>query len=77
MTCLFADTDIVSAVAWSPDGTLLTVSDDKTVCRWSADGDMQGSFPINVFGTNVSWFPKSGKQVRYCLSASLHYLCAF
>ena len=52
-----------SAVAWSPDGTLLTVSDDKTVCRWSADGDMQGSFPINVFGTNVSWFPKSGKQV--------------
>lgn len=58
-----ADDEIVSAVAWAPDGQLLSCSDDKNVCRWSADGEMLGKFSIGVFVTSMSWFPSTGKQV--------------
>lgn len=54
--------EIVSAVAWAPDGQLLSCSDDKHVCRWSADGEMLGKFSIGVFVTSMSWFPSTGKQ---------------
>mmetsp|Transcript_19257 Transcript_19257/g.42924 ORF Transcript_19257/g.42924 Transcript_19257/m.42924 type:complete len:770 (+) Transcript_19257:82-2391(+) len=55
-------TEIVAAVAWSPDGQLLSCSDDKVICKWGADGDMLGKFPIGVFATCISWFPATGKQ---------------
>ena len=61
----FPDSEICSAVAWSPDGQLLSCSDDKTLWKWSADGEKVGKIPsLNFFATNVSWFPASGKQVH-------------
>jgi WD40 repeat protein len=61
------DTDIVSAVAWSPDGQLLSCGDDKVICKWGADGESLGKIPIGVYATCISWFPATGKQVRFCL----------
>jgi WD40 repeat protein len=51
-------------VAWSPDGQLLSCSDDKVICKWGADGDLLGKIPIGIFVTGLSWFPATGKQVR-------------
>mmetsp|Transcript_5293 Transcript_5293/g.8626 ORF Transcript_5293/g.8626 Transcript_5293/m.8626 type:complete len:779 (+) Transcript_5293:121-2457(+) len=55
-------TDIASAVAWAPDGQLISCGDDKNICKWGADGDSLGKIPVNVFATCISWFPATGKQ---------------
>jgi intraflagellar transport protein 80 len=62
----------VSAVAWTPDGQLLSCSDDKNVCRWGADGENLGKFPVGVFATSISWFPSTGKQApdNFAMSCS-------
>lgn len=65
------DTDIVTALAWSPDSQLLSCSDDKIIHKWGADGEKLGNInSINVYVSGMSWFPTTGKQVRdyldYC-----------
>lgn len=57
-------TDIANGVVWSPDSQLLSCSDDKIICRWSADGEMLGKITsIGTYCTSLSWFPTAGKQV--------------
>ena len=52
--------DIVSSVAWSVDGQLLSYGDDKVLCKWTADGQSAGKIgTINAYGTSLSI---SGKQ---------------
>ena len=60
---LFTDSDIVSAVSWSPDCQLLSASDDKLLCKWGSDGEINGKIStLQVFVTRISWFPTTGKQ---------------
>ena len=68
LTTLATDNEIVTAVAWSPDGQLLSCSDDKSIGKWSADGESVGKISIDVFVTCISWFPATGKQVCCYLS---------
>lgn len=64
MLPILLDTEIVSAVVWSPDSQLISVSDDKQFCRWSADGEKLAKFTnLNVYATWISWFPTTNKQV--------------
>jgi intraflagellar transport protein 80 len=42
---------------------LLSVSDDKSIIRWSSDGEKQAAFSLNAFVTCLGWFPSSAKQV--------------
>lgn len=58
-------TDIVSCVAWSSDCQLLSCSDEKLICKWGSDGDINGKITTitNSFISCVDWFPSSGKQV--------------
>jgi hypothetical protein len=68
-------------VAWTPDGQLFSCSDDKTIWKWTADGESVGKVTSfdNLFITNISWIPPVGKQVRQsccsscadCLSVSV------
>jgi hypothetical protein len=59
------DTEITTAVSWSPDCQLLSCSDDKIVGKWGADGESIGKITtLNVFISSLSWFPASGKQVN-------------
>jgi WD40 repeat protein len=61
---IILDTDIVSGLAWAPDNQLFSCSDDKVICKWSAEGVSAGKIPnINLYISNISWFPSSGKQV--------------
>jgi intraflagellar transport protein 80 len=42
----------------------MSVSDDKNVVRWSADGEKLGKFSLNnLFVTSIAWFPSAGKQI--------------
>lgn len=55
--------DIVTAIAWSPDNQLLSCSDDKVIGKWGADGEKLGQIAnVNVFASAISWLPSSGKQ---------------
>ena len=59
------DTEIATAVTWAPDSQLISCSDDKTMCKWTADGESAGkTTTINAYVTGISWFPVVGKQVR-------------
>ena len=61
-----SDTEIVTAVSWTPDSQLISCSDDKTMVKWGADGEKNGNIPIkelNIFVTNISWFRSINKQV--------------
>ena len=57
-------TEIATAVAWSPDCQLFSCSDDKTIVKWSAEGDQTGKINLaaNVFVSSISWLPTAGKQ---------------
>ena len=55
---------MVTAVAWAPDSQLVSCSDDKSLCKWTADGEHAGGkISIDAFISHVSWFPSVGKQV--------------
>ena len=58
------DSDVVSAVGWSPDCQLISCADDKVLCKWGPDGDMLGKITtVNSYVTSLSWLPVVGKQV--------------
>jgi intraflagellar transport protein 80 len=59
-------------VAWTPDGQLFSCSDDKTIWKWTADGESVGKVTSfdNLFITNISWIPPVGKQVRQSCRSS-------
>lgn len=58
------DTDVISAVCWSPTGELFTCSDDKSICRWSMSGEFLGKLcEFDAFITDIHWFPVVGKQM--------------
>ena len=62
----YLDSEIATAVGWSPGNELLSCSDDKIVCKWGADGEPTGKITtLNVYASSLSWFPTSGKQVCY------------
>ena len=62
--CIPIDTDITTAVAWTPDNQLVSSSDDKTLCKWSAEGEqVANQITVDVFISRMSWFPTVGKQV--------------
>lgn len=59
------DSEVATALAWSPDCQLITCSDDKSIIKWTTDGTSQGKIAaIDIFITGISWYPTSGKQVR-------------
>lgn len=63
---MLLDSDIATAVAWSPDSQLFSCSDDKEICKWSAEGEAAGKFSVNnVYISSISWFPTLGKQVNF------------
>jgi WD40 repeat protein len=64
-------------VAWTPDGQLFSCSDDKTIWKWTADGESVGKVTSfdNLFITNISWIPPVGKQVRQSCRSSCADLC--
>jgi WD40 repeat protein len=73
VSCLFVlgavDTDVVSAVAWSPDCQLISCADDKVLCKWGPDGDMLGKITtVASYVTSISWLPVVGKQVGVAVS---------
>jgi len=54
---------MVTAVAWAPDSQLVSCSDDKSLCKWSAEGEHVGNkITIDVYISHISWFPTVGKQ---------------
>lgn len=56
--------DMVTAVAWTPDNELYSISDDKTIHKWDMGGEPRGKVTtIDGYGTSISWFPAVGKQV--------------
>jgi intraflagellar transport protein 80 len=62
-SCFFIiDTDIVTAVVWTPDGQLITCSDDKDIIQWTADGEKPTKITSlnNLFVTCIAWFPATG-----------------
>ena len=62
----FLDSDVVSAVAWSPDCQLMSCADDKILCKWGPDGDMLGKITsLTAYATSISWLPAVGKQVSF------------
>lgn len=67
----FVDVDFVTSIAWCPDGTVLSVSDDKEVIRWTAEGEKIGKVTtLSVFPTSLAWFPASGKQPQDLFAVS-------
>jgi len=56
--------DIATSVAWNVDNQLFSCSDDKTICKWTADGEAVGKIEsIQSYITNIDCFPGTGKQV--------------
>ena len=67
--------DIASSVAWSNENMLYSCSDDKTICKWTADGAPAGKInSIQSFTTAISWYPSSGKQVSIAITCILLFL---
>lgn len=65
------DTDVVSAVAWSPDCQLISCADDKILCKWGPDGDMLGKITtVASYVTSISWLPAVGKQAPDMMAVS-------
>ena len=52
-------TDIATAVAWSTDCQLFSCSDDKTITKWTAEGECSGKITLDpkTFITSISWLP--------------------
>ncbi|KAG5191643.1 intraflagellar transport protein 80 [Tribonema minus] len=62
--CAAVHKEMVTAVAWTPDNELFTVSDDRTVHRWDMAGEPLGKVTTTEpYGTSMSWFPSVSKQV--------------
>ncbi|CAM9332690.1 unnamed protein product [Phaeothamnion confervicola] len=56
--------EICTAVAWTPEGELYSVSDDKTMCRWDSSGEPAGKIAaLDFYATDIAWMPLVGKQV--------------
>eukprot|EP00752_Nemacystus_decipiens_P011443 g10162.t1 len=56
-------TEMVTAVAWTPDNELYSMSDDNTIHRWDGGGDPAGKVAgLDAYVTSVSWFPNSGSK---------------
>mmetsp|Transcript_12473 Transcript_12473/g.33372 ORF Transcript_12473/g.33372 Transcript_12473/m.33372 type:complete len:742 (-) Transcript_12473:178-2403(-) len=54
--------DIVTGVCWTPNGELLSCSDDKSILRWNSQGESQGK--VGAFDshfTGMHWFPSVNK----------------
>lgn len=47
-------TEMVTAVAWTPDNELYSMSDDSTIHRWDGCGDPTGKV----------WYPIYARSVR-------------
>ncbi|CAM9962929.1 unnamed protein product [Heterosigma akashiwo] len=55
--------DMVTSVTWTPNNELFTCSDDKTICKWSMEGECSGKVcDIDAYVTSLSWFPSLGRQ---------------
>lgn len=58
-----ADTEMVPAVAWTPQGELYACSEDKEISRWSMDGELLGKAgELDAVVTDMHWFPSVGAQ---------------
>lgn len=59
-----ADKEMVTAVCWTPSGELLACSDDKTISRWSGDGEPLGKIAndLPAYVTDMSYFPSTGTR---------------
>lgn len=57
-TFLCPDTSVVTSLGWTPtNNECFTVSDDKTVLRWSMDGDTADKVAdIDSFVTDLKWY---------------------
>ena len=60
-------TDIATAVAWSPDCQLFSCSDDKTISKWSPEGEHAGKISLDAktFAT-PSWLRWSAARCLPC-----------
>jgi WD40 repeat protein len=65
--CTDADKELVSAVCWSPSNELLACSDDKTISRWSADGEFSGLVvnELPAYVTDISYLPSTGTAPHF------------
>jgi len=55
--------DMVTAVTWTPNNELFSCSDDKTVAKWTMEGECTGKVcEFEAFVTSISWFPSLGRQ---------------
>ena len=56
--------DIATAVAWSPDCQLFSCSDDKTISKWSSEGEHAGKISLDpkTFASCISWVPAVGQK---------------
>lgn len=60
-------TEFVSCVGWTSDNELFSVADDKSILRWSGDGELLASVgnfdpksaenDATVYATDLKWFP--------------------
>ena len=65
---IFDVTDIVTDIAWTSDGQLLSCSDDKDIKRWGADGFSGGKLlTLPAYPSSMSFNPlnSSGKVFLY------------
>jgi intraflagellar transport protein 80 len=54
---------VCTAVGWSSSNELYSVSDDKTVLKWSVNGDFLGKvMDLDGFVTDMHWFPSHSKK---------------
>jgi len=68
---LATDKDAVTACCWSPQNELFTCSDDKTIARWSMDGEPKGTVcKLDSFATDMSWPPAVGQRASDSFAVS-------
>ncbi|CAM9682340.1 unnamed protein product [Pylaiella littoralis] len=61
--CTGVHKEMVTAVAWTPENELYSMSDDSTIHRWDGCGDSAGKVAgLDAYVTSVSWFPSSGNK---------------